>query len=77
MLLRNLPSLATYETLIEFGVHFGDVKSARVYVKADKSPTNIGVIEFKTEDQAQNATQRMNGLTLIDKQISTLWLKKE
>lgn len=69
IIIKNLPFEATRNDIIELFGSFGQVKSARVPKKFDKSARGFAFVEFSMAKEAETAMNQLEGVHLLGRRL--------
>ncbi|XP_045794098.1 polyadenylate-binding protein 7-like [Trifolium pratense] len=66
---KNLAESINNSGLEDMFKKFGNILSSKVVMSEDGKSKGYGFVQFETEESANTAIQKMNGSTIVDKQI--------
>ncbi|EGV64027.1 multiple RNA-binding domain-containing protein 1 [Yamadazyma tenuis ATCC 10573] len=69
IIIKNLPFEATRKDIIELFGAFGQIKSARVPKKFDRSARGFAFVEFSLLKEAENAMNQLEGVHLLGRRL--------
>lgn len=69
IIIKNLPFEATRKDIVELFGAFGQIKSARVPKKFDRSARGFAFVEFNLLKEAENAIDQLQGVHLLGRRL--------
>ncbi|PNX77815.1 putative polyadenylate-binding protein [Trifolium pratense] len=66
---KNLAESINNSGLEDMFKKFGNILSSKVVMSEDGKSKGYGFVQFETEESANTAIQKMNGSTIVDKQM--------
>lgn len=77
IIIKNLPFEATRKDIVELFGAFGQIKSARVPKKFDRSARGFAFVEFGLLKEAENAMSQLEGVHLLGRRLVMDYAEKD